>query len=147
MNLVRWNPLREMAILNNGLNRYFDGSFFATERPDPDMRLSTWHPVVDIFEEKDSYVIKAELPGLDRKDIEIDLKDRFLTLTGERSAENEVDEGNYYRKERAYGKFYRAFTLPDGLNSDSIKAEFKDGLLTINIPKPEEKKPRQITVH
>jgi len=147
MNLVRWNPLREMAILNNGLNRYFDGSFFPTERPDDDMRLSTWHPVVDIFEEKNSFVIKAELPGLDRKDIEVDLKDRVLTLTGERSSENEVDEGNCHRKERAYGKFYRAFTLPEGLNADDIKAEFKNGLLTINIPKPEEKKPRQISVH
>ena len=147
MNLVRWNPLREVATLHNSLNRYFDGDFFPSHWHDDKVRVSTWHPVVDVYEEEGSYVVKAELPGMDRKDIEVDIKDGVLALTGQRSSENEVKEGKYFRKERAYGKFYRAFNLPDNLNEDEIKAEFKDGLLTITLPKPEERKPRQITVH
>jgi HSP20 family protein len=147
MNLVRWNPLREVATLHNSLNRYFDGDLFPSLWHDDKVPVSTWHPVVDVYEEEESYVVKAELPGMDRKDIEVDIKDGVLTLTGQRSAENEVKEGKFFRKERAYGKFYRAFNLPDNLNEHEIKAEFKDGLLTITLPKPEEKKPRQITVH
>jgi len=147
MNLVRWNPLREMATLHQGLDRWFDDSFFTPRRWNGETNLKTWNPAVDLYEESDRFVIKAELPGLDRKDIEVDLNDRVLTLKGERSFENEVKEDGYYRKERAFGKFHRAFTLPANLNADEIKAEFKDGLLTINIPKPEEEKPKQITIH
>lgn len=147
MNLVRWNPLREMAAVNQSLDRWFDDSFFAPRRLTGATNLSTWNPAVDVYEESDRFVIKAELPGLDRQDIEVDLNDRVLTLKGERSYENEVKEDGYYRKERAFGKFHRAFTLPANLNADEIKAEFKDGLLTINIPKPEEEKPKQITIH
>ena len=147
MNLVRWNPLREMAVLHNNFSRLFNDNLLPDRQFDSDMNLGTWNPAVDIYEEKDRFVIKAELPGLDRKDIEVDLKDRVLTLTGERSYENEVNEDNYYRKERAFGKFHRAFTLPANLNADDIKAEFTDGLLTIHIPKPEEEKPKQITIH
>lgn len=146
MNLVRWNPLREMAVLHNNFNRFFDDNLFPIRRFDADMNLGTWNPAVDIYEEKDRFVIKAELPGLDRKDIEVDLKDHVLTLTGERSYENEVNDDSYYRKERAFGKFHRSFTLPANLKADDINAEFKDGLLTILIPKPEEEKPKQITI-
>ena len=92
-------------------------------------------------------MIKAELPGVDKKDIKIDLKDRLLTLSGERSYDNEVKEENYYRRERSYGKFQRAFTLPADVDSEKIKAEFKDGVLEIEVPKPEEKKAKQVTVH
>jgi len=136
-----------MAALHQGLDRWFDDSFFAPRRLNGETDLSTWNPAVDIYEESDRFVIKAELPGLDRKDIEVDLNDRILTLKGERSYENEVKEDGYYRKERAFGKFHRAFALPANLNADEIKADFKDGLLTINIPKPEEEKPKQITIH
>jgi len=147
MNLVRWNPLRELAALHQGLDRWSDDSFFAPRCLNGATDSSTWNPAVDVYEESDRFVIKAELPGLDRKDVEVDLNDRVLTLKGERSYENEVKEDGYYRKERAFGKFHRAFTLPANLNADEIKAEFKDGLLTINIPKPEEQKPKQITIH
>jgi HSP20 family protein len=136
-----------MAALHQGLDRWFDDSISAPRRWNGETNLKTWNPAVDVYEESDRFVIKAELPGLDRKDIEVDLNDRVLTLKGERSFENEVKEDGYYRKERAFGKFHRAFTLPANLNADEIKAEFKDGLLTINIPKPEEEKPKQITIH
>lgn len=92
-------------------------------------------------------MIKAELPGVDKNDIKIDLKDRLLTLSGERTYDNEVKEENYYRRERSYGKFQRAFTLPTDVDSDKIKADFKDGVLEIEVPKPEEKKAKQVTIH
>jgi HSP20 family protein len=95
---------------------------------------------VDIYENEDSVVVKAELPGVDKKDIKVDLKDGVLTLTGERSHEKEVNEDKYYRKERAYGRFHRSFTVPAEIDPDKIKAEFKDGVLKVEIPKPEEQK-------
>ena len=112
-----------------------------------DLSLGTWHPVVDMYDEDDRVVIKAELPGVDKKDIAIDVKDRILTLSGERTYDNEVKEENYYRRERAYGKFQRAFSLPADVDSDKIKADFEDGLLKIEVPKPEKQKPKNITVH
>ena len=146
MNLVRWNPWREMTTLQGRINRLFDEPFFRTDREDNEV-MGAWYPVVDMFEENDSFVIKAELPGMDKKDISVDVKDRVLTLKGERKYENEVKAENYYRRERSYGKFQRAFTLPADIDPNEIKADFKDGLLKIEVPKPEEHKPKEITVH
>ena len=114
---------------------------------DDDNGLGMWNPAVDLYEKDDHFMIKAELPGVDKNDIKIDLKDRLLTLSGERTYDNEVKEENYYRRERSYGKFQRAFTLPAEVDSDKIKAEFKDGVLQIEVPKPEEKKAKQVTIH
>jgi HSP20 family protein len=125
----------------------FDDSFFRPARSDDDLSLGTWHPVVDMYDEDDRVVIKAELPGVDKKDIAVDVKDRVLTLSGERAYDNEAKEENYYRRERAYGKFQRAFSLPADVDSDKIKADFKDGLLIIEVPKPEKQKPKEITIH
>jgi HSP20 family protein len=100
-----------------------------------------------MYDEDDRVVIKAELPGVDKKDIAVDLKDRVLTLSGERAYDNEGKEENYYRRERAYGKFQRVFSLPADVDSDKINADFKDGLLIIEVPKPEKKKPKNITIH
>jgi HSP20 family protein len=147
MNLVRWNPLREMTAMQNRINRMFNDPYWRTDRMDDDTGLGRWNPAVDLYEKDDHFMIKAELPGVDKKDIAIDLRDRVLTLSGERSYENEVKEENYYRRERSYGKFQRAFTLPADVDSDKIKAEFKDGLLQIEVPKPEEQKPKQVTIH
>ena len=147
MNLVKWSPWREMTTLQNRFNRMFDDPFFRIARLDDDAGMGMWNPTVDLYEKDDNFVIKAELPGVDKKDITIDLKDRVLTLSGERSYENEVKEENYYRRERSYGKFQRAFTLPADVDSDKIKAEFKDGVLQVEVPKPEEQKPKQVTIH
>ena len=146
MNLVRWNPWREMTALHNRFNRLLDDPFFHTDR-DSAEDMGTWYPVVDMFENDDSFVIKAELPGMGKDDIVVDVKDRVLTLKGERNYDNEVKEENYYRRERSYGKFQRTFSLPADVDADKIKAEFKDGLLKIEVPKPAEQKPRQITIH
>ena len=147
MNLVKWSPWREMPALQNRFNRLFDDSFFRVGQMDDDAGMGLWNPAVDLYEKDDHFMIKAELPGVDKKDIKIDLQDRLLTLSGERTYDNEVKEENYYRRERSYGKFQRAFTLPADVDSDKIKAEFKDGVLQIEVPKPEEKKAKQVTVH
>ena len=147
MTLVKWTPMREMMSLPYRINRFFDDSFFRAGFSDNDLALSAWHPMVDIYDDNDHIVIKAELPGIDKKDIAIDLKDSVLTLKGERNVENEEKEDNYYRRERSFGKFERAFTLPTGLDPEKIKADYKDGVLKIEIPKPEKEKPKQITIH
>jgi HSP20 family protein len=146
MNLTRWNPWRDATTLQHQINRLFDDSMIRAAGADDDF-MGTWYPVVDLFEKDDSFVFKAELPGLKKEDISIDLKDRVLTLKGERRYENEVKEENYFRRERSYGKFQRAFRLPAEIDPDKIKAEFKDGLLEIEVPKPEEHKPKAITIH
>ena len=147
MNLVRWSPWREMNTLQNRLNHLFSDSFVQSSQSDDDMSLGTWHPVVDMYDEDDRIVIKAELPGMEKKDIAVDVKDRVLTISGERNFDNEVKEEKYYRRERAYGKFQRAFSLPADVDSDKIKADFKDGLLKVEVPKPEKQKPKEITIH
>jgi len=147
MNLVKWSPWREMPALYNRFNRLFDDPFFRVGQMDDDAGMGMWNPAVDLYEKDDHFMIKAELPGVNKDDIKIDLQDQLLTLSGERTYDNEVKEENYYRRERSYGKFQRAFTLPADVDSDKIKAEFKDGLLQIEVPKPEEKKAKQVTVH
>jgi len=145
MQLVRFNPTRELANFRHPMNFFDDifGEFFKGERKDLNRG---WNPKVDIFEEADHIIMKAELPGVEKDNIAIDVNGRVLTLKGERSSDNEVKEGNYYRRERSYGKFERSFTLPAETDSEKIKAEYKDGVLKLNIPKPESSKPKHITV-
>ena len=147
MTLVRWNPLREVPVLQSRINRLF-GDFF------PESTLESfegsggaWNPVVDIFSTDASTVIKADLPGIKKEDISINIEGNVLSLTGERHVEEEVKKENFYRRERAYGLFKREFTLPSTVDHEKINADFKDGVLTIEIPKPEEKKPKSIAVH
>jgi HSP20 family protein len=129
------------------MNHFFDDMFYPVVKGDEELAMCNWNPVVDIYENGDNIVIKAELPGIDKNNIAIDVKDRVLTLKGERSHDNEVKEENFYRRERAFGKFERAFTLPTDVDAGKIKADFKDGVLKIDIPKPEKQKPKQITIH
>jgi len=147
MALVRWNPWREMSAFQRHVNHCFEDSFNTTERTSSEPSMSRWSPAVDIYDDEGTIVIKAELPGVDKKDITIDVKDRVLTLKGERSDETEVKEDSFYRRERVSGTFQRAFTLPALINAENIKADFKDGVLKIDIPKPEEEKPKQVTIH
>ncbi len=147
MNLVKWNPLREMEAFQNRFGNFFHEPFLPMSRLNDEAGIGRWEPAVDIYDDKDKIVIKAELPGMDKKDIKVDLKDHVLTLKGERSYENEVKEDNYYHKERVFGKFQRAFRLSVNLDPEKINADFKDGVLKVEIPKPEEEKPKKITVH
>jgi HSP20 family protein len=129
------------------MNRMFEDSLFRPERHEDGVGLGAWSPAVDMFEKDDKFVIKAELPGLDKKDVNVDLQNGVLTLKGERKHESEVKEENFYRREMSYGKFMRSFRLPADVDADKIRAEFQNGLLTVEVPKPEEHKPKQIKVN
>jgi HSP20 family protein len=147
MNLVKWNPWKEMSVLQNRMNHLLNEPVFRSGGEEEELDMGAWYPAVDMFDNDDKIVIKAELPGMKKDDFSVDVKDRVLTLSGERNYDNEVKEENYYRRERTYGRFKRAFHLPADVDADNIKAEFKDGVLRVEIPKPEKQKPKQITVH
>nr|CBX29182.1 hypothetical protein N47_J01630 [uncultured Desulfobacterium sp.] len=143
--IVRWDPFVSMTNFQDQINRIFDDVMRSKDVED-DVNLCTWKPAVDIYNDNGSINIKAELPGVDKKDVSVDIKDNTITIKGERIINNQTKEENYYRRERKSGSFYRAFTLPYAVNADSVKAKFKDGMLKIEILKPEEEKPRQISV-
>ena len=145
MALIRWNPGRDLMGFQGEMNRLFD-DFFGGPRKAEDQERLRWTPRVNIEEVNDHFVITAELPGLGREDVKIEVKDRVLTLAGEKKVENEKKDRNVYLFERAYGNFCRTFTLPDNVDADKIGAEFKNGLLRIDIPKTEEAKPKEIEV-
>ncbi len=147
MELIRWNPMRDVLGLRHQMNHLFDNVFRPVVRGDSRLSMWNWNPTVDIYDNDKNIIIKAELPGIDKKDIVIDVKDGVLTLKGERSFDNEVKEKKCYCRERTFGKFERAFRLPAKVDPEKISADYKDGILKIDIPKPEEQKPKQITVH
>ena len=146
MQLVKWNPMRDMFSLNNRTNNFFDDFFYPSQDVRPDKEWN-WNPRVDIYEDEGSIVLKAELPGVEKDKIVVDVKDRVLTLKGERMSDSEVKEDSYYRRERTCGSFERRFNLPDNVDPEKITADYKDGVLKVGIPKPEENKPRQISIH
>jgi HSP20 family protein len=138
MAIIRWDPFREMTSLQNQMSRLFTTAF--------DGRQESWLPAVDVFETKDSVVLKAELAGMNPDDIEIEVDDNVLTIKGERKFEEEVDEGRYYRVERRFGSFQRSLALPQGVKSDDITANYEDGILEVKVPKVEQEKPQRIEV-
>ena len=146
MELVRWNPWRTVSSRSHA-NRIWDEFFHPTAGRGSTTMVLNWNPVVDVYETDESYVIKADLPGVDKKDIALDVKDRILTLKGERQVDEEVKKENAHCRERAYGRFERSFRLPSHVDGDKITADYKDGVLRVEIPKPESTKPKQITVH
>lgn len=146
MELIRWAPQRNTWRMYNRMNRIFDDFFAPALGTNDELAVRNWNPTADVYEEDTHYVIKAELPGIDKKDIHIDFENNILVLKGERTEDKELKEENYYRKEMAYGKFQRSFALPEGVDADTIKADYKDGVLKITIPKPATKQPKAITV-
>ncbi|MFP3981594.1 MAG: Hsp20/alpha crystallin family protein [Desulfobacterales bacterium] len=145
MAITRWNPWTTLPTLQDRINRVFDDMFPTTEGRE-DMGLFEWRPMVDTYEKDDHIVIKAELPGVKKDDISIDVNNNVLSIKGERKDEEKVDEENYYRQERFYGKFQRAFTLPDNVDTDNIEANYNEGVLEVKVPKTEESKTRKIEV-
>jgi HSP20 family protein len=140
----RWEPFRGAATLQEQVNRLF-GS--ALERASEESNLTTWAPAVDIYETEHELVVKADLPEVDPKDLDIRVENNLLTIRGERKFEKKVNEDNYLRVERAYGSFSRSFSLANTVNSEAIKADYQNGVLTLTIPKREEAKPKQIKVN
>jgi len=147
MAIVRWDPFRDLMTIQDRMNRLFDQTLSKTRTDDDEgLTASTWSPSVDIYETADSVVLKAELPGLSRENIDIQVRDNTLTLKGERKFEREVKDENYLRIERSYGAFQRAFNLPSVIQQDKIKAVFKEGVLEVTMPKAEEAKPKQVKI-
>ncbi|HXB55889.1 MAG TPA: Hsp20/alpha crystallin family protein [Vicinamibacteria bacterium] len=149
MAIVRWEPFRDLIGLQERMNRLFDESFRGINRTggEEDWVGGSWAPAVDIYEQNGNIVLKAELPGIDPKDVDVRVENNILTLRGERKLENEVKRENYHRVERAYGSFTRSFTLPNVVDTEKIKAEYKDGLLRMTLPKKDEAKPKQISIN
>lgn len=112
----------------------------------PDVALKAWTPPVDVYEDENSFLIKMELPEVNRDDVKVNLKDNTLSISGERLVENEEKRENYHRVEGSYGQFYRSFMLPPNVDTAAINAQFKDGVLRLTLPKKEEAKPKQIEV-
>ena len=141
MELVRWEPFMDFGNLHSVLNDWFDNN--GDRSP---ARPRAWYPAVDVLEEKDAYIIHAELPGMKKEDIHVELKDGNLVLSGERKAEKLADGVKYRHAERVATKFWRSFSLPETIKQDNIEAAYKDGVLEVKIPKAEEAKPRQIEI-
>jgi HSP20 family protein len=142
--ISRWEPFRGATALQDQVNRLFNEVF---ERSGEESSLTTWAPSVDIYETELELVVKADLPEVDPKDLDIRVENNILTIRGERKFEKKVNEENYLRVERAYGSFARSFTLANTVNSEAIKADYQNGVLTLTIPKKEEAKPKQIKVN
>lgn len=145
--LRRWDPFREISSLQREMDRLF-GHYFGRMRgvEEEGLAAAAWSPAVDIYETDEKLVLKAELPGLKKEDIDIQVRDNTLTLKGEKKFEKEVKEENYHRVERAYGSFQRFFTLPSTIKQEGIEATFKDGILEISLPKAEEAKPKKVKI-
>lgn len=142
--VMTWSPFRDLVNIQKDLGHVFDGLFSDF---DGDVTFaSQWAPRVDVVEQKDAYMIKAELPGVSKNDVKIVLQENVLTIKGEKKQESEQKDSDYHRIERSYGTFERSFTLPTGVRSDKIDATYKDGVLTITLPKAEEAKPKEIEV-
>ena len=147
MAIVKWDPFRDMLSIQERMNRLFDETFGrATKSEGEELARGVWSPAVDIYETDENIVMKAELPGIDKKDVSIEVKDNMLVLKGERKFEKEIKEENYHRMERAYGSFQRTFTLPNVVDKDRVSAKYKDGVLEITLPKIKEAKPKQVKV-
>jgi HSP20 family protein len=140
MSLVKWDPFRELNAFNERLGTFLGRNW------DSSPSFTAWNPSVDIFENDNDVVFKAELPGMNAKDIEVKLENNVLMIKGERRFEKETDEKNYHRIEREYGTFSRSFALPTAVNADKVTAEYKDGVLKVTLPKKEEIKPKPIKI-
>jgi len=142
--VVRYEPFRGLSSLHDQVNRLFNETVFRGQNEDS--AITTWAPAVDIYETPNELVVKADLPDVEEKDIDIRVENNLLTIRGERKFEKNVSEDNYLRVERTYGAFSRSFSLPNTVNAEAIHAEYKNGVLTVNLPKREETKPRQVKV-
>jgi HSP20 family protein len=153
MSIVRWNPARELATfpadvmnMQREINKMFDNFFHGGTVDDGSFGTSLWTPAVDVAEHQDAYQVKVELPGVSKDDVKVTMQDNILTIRGEKKQEKESKSSNYHRVERSYGSFQRYFTLPTSVKHDKIEASYKDGILTIALPKAEEAKLKQIDV-
>ena len=139
-----WSPFKDLVNMQREVGRLFDGLF--SDLDGDGNSVASWSPRADVIENGESYVIKAELPGVGKNDVKITLRENVLTIKGEKKQEKEEKDHNYHRIERSYGSFERSFSLPSNVKHDKIDAAFKDGVLIVTLPKAEEAKPKEIEV-
>lgn len=144
MAVIRWDPFRELSTLRDRMNRVFDESAYGG-RGDSGS-TAAWNPAVDIHETANEIVVQAEVPGVEKDQIELSLENNVLTFKGERRFEKDTQEDNFHRIERAYGGFSRSFSIPTTVDESRISADYKDGVLTVTLPKTQQAKARQIAV-
>lgn len=142
MTLVRWDPFRDLSMLQTRVNRLFGDALTGSTGEE----FREWLPVVDIFERGDDVVLRAEVPGVKRDALDLSVEGNVLTLRGHRSRDETIEEQHYHRIERSYGSFTRSFTLPTSVDSNRIEATYNDGILEVVLPKAEEAKPKRIAV-
>lgn len=146
MALIRWEPARELQTVQQEMNRLF-GTLFDSQAGGNGAGVPRrWIPAMDLVEESDRYVLKADLPGVSEDDVKIELEENVLTISGQRKSEHEERRDAYVRVERASGSFSRSLVLPDGVDPDSVAAHFDSGVLEVRIPKPEQPKPRRVAI-
>ncbi len=145
MAIVRWDPGRDIDSLQGDVNRLFD-SFFGRREAGQASSLRRWVPAMDLAETEDQLVLRADLPGMERDDIDIEVKDNVLTISGERKAEHEKKGEGFHRIERSFGRFSRSLGLPRGVDAKSVTASFENGVLEVRMPKPEERKATRIEI-
>jgi len=146
MNLVKWDPFVELEDVSKHLNRIF-GRFPARTEPDRELlAMADWAPNVDITETDAAYLIKGEIPGVNKEDVKVNIEDGMLTMRGERKQEKEEKGKKFHRIERSYGSFMRSFRLPDNVDESAIKAGFKDGMLNVTLPKSAQAKTKAVNV-
>jgi HSP20 family protein len=143
MALVRWDPIRELDSLQGDMNRLFDRFF---EGRPPTGASRRWIPAMDLVETDDHLVLRGDLPGMTEDDVDIEIKDGMLTVSGERKADHEEKGEGYHRVERAFGSFSRSLSLPQGIDAEKVEAKFDNGVLEVRIPKPAEAKPTRVQI-
>ncbi len=147
MAVLKWDPFRELEEMSDRLNRVFNRPALTRAGNGREtMTAADWSPVVDVLETEKEYVIKAELPEVKKDDVKITVQDGVLTIQGERKHESEEKGKRFHRIERSYGSFVRSFSVPDFVDEEKVAAEFKDGVLSLHLPKTEKAKPRAIEV-
>ena len=151
MTILRWkttgcDPFRELSTLQEGMNRLLEEMLPTTGKKQTELNEGTFNPAVDIYEDDMVITLKAELPGMKKEDVQVEINDGVITLKGERKMETDEKKNNYCRIERGYGSFHRSFTLPDTVDRDKIKAHYKEGILELTFPRAEEPKLKSIPV-
>ena len=147
MALMRWTPMGNLASFQHEMNRMFNEFFRGGNGEEAGSGLGSWTPAVDIHETDHGFVIKAELPGVSKDDVSVDVHQKTLTLRGQRKHEAEVKQDKYHRVERAYGTFQRSFVLPTAVDQEKVQATFKDGVLELHLPKSDSAKPKRIAIN
>ncbi|NTV53721.1 MAG: Hsp20/alpha crystallin family protein [Candidatus Firestonebacteria bacterium] len=147
MAIIRWSPYRSLININSEAGNLFDDFFSPVcRRSEAEANAVSWVPNVDLTENKEAYTLRADLPGVSKEDVKVTFAEGVLTIAGEKKSEKEIKNENFHRSERNYGAFSRSFRLPDPVHEEKIQAEYRDGVLTLTLPKSEGVKPREIEI-